>query len=520
LRESFGDMAAFMTGWTSFVAGFSGAIAAGALGVTVYLNRFIPGTAQSKSIAIAIIAILALVHGRGLGPGRILQSALTLIKVGALFALVVAGFASSGRDIAPVYAPGPVSISAYLFAMVPVMFSYSGWNAAAYIAEEVREPSRNVPRGIAIGTIVVVVLYLSLNALYLRVMTPASVLSSSGAYVFDAVAIVIVLSSLSAMTLAGPRVYFAMARDGLFFSAAAQVHERYRTPAVAIASQAFWSALLVLSGTFEQLLTYTGFAVILFSGLAVLSLFFVHERGNNVVTFRAWGFPWAPAIFCLVSFGIVANAIVTAPDTSVAGLGVIVGGLPIYWWARSKHAAAKWTSSLERQAAIDRAQRRVLRARLALGAAPLEENVTMCAAFVRAAQPSGVSDRGVSFCVSHPFGNRLGTLPYFCVAAPKMSMIASGTDDRSRHLRVFAGHAQHLVVKLLAEKERRFEQLVEFRPNGHDKATLLGFQQEAKSPNDTQPSPLRQSPGGTVVDENRRSDNLDGESDRLPLSVS
>jgi APA family basic amino acid/polyamine antiporter len=224
--------------------------------------------------------------------------------------------------------------------MVPVMFSYSGWNAATYLAEEVRDPSRNVPLGLGLGTVAVVVLYLSLNALSLRAV-PDGLLGSSGAYIFDAVAIVIGLSSLSAMTLAGPRVYFAMARDGVFLSAAGHVHESYRTPAVAIGAQACWSALLVLSGTFEQLLTYTGFTVILFSGLAVLSLFFVHGRTSDVGTFRAWGFPWAPAMFCLVSFGIVANAIVTAPGTSVVGLAVITGGLPIYWWTQVRHQASR-----------------------------------------------------------------------------------------------------------------------------------------------------------------------------------
>src|SRR6266487_1993192 len=168
LRETFGDVAAFMTGWTSFVAGFSGAIAAGALGLTVYFDRFVPGVANSKGIAVVIIALLAIVHMRGLGPGRLVQIALTLIKVGALLALVIAGFASSGHTITAAYAEGPVSISAFLFAMVPVMFSYSGWNAATYIAEEVRDPSRNVPLGLGLGTIAVVVLYLSLNALSLR----------------------------------------------------------------------------------------------------------------------------------------------------------------------------------------------------------------------------------------------------------------------------------------------------------------------------------------------------------------
>jgi basic amino acid/polyamine antiporter, APA family len=336
VRESFGDLAAFLTGWTSFVAGFSGAIAAGAVGVTVYLDRLVPGIAQSKPLAIAIIVLLAIVHARGLGPGRVVQGALTVLKLGALVAFVGIGFASSAAgEMTPAVDGGPVRMSAFLFAMVPVMFSYSGWNAAAYIAEEIREPSRNVPLGLAVGTVTTVVLYVSLNALYLRSVTPHGVLGPWAEQMFSGVAVVIILSSLNAMTLAGPRVYFAMARNGAFFSAAARVHGRFRTPVVAIAAQAVWSAVLVLSGTFEQLLTYTGFAVILFSGLAVLSLFVLRGRARKAGAFRAWGYPWAPAIFCVVSFAIVANAIVTAPGPALAGLAVILGGLPIYWWTRS-----------------------------------------------------------------------------------------------------------------------------------------------------------------------------------------
>jgi basic amino acid/polyamine antiporter, APA family len=343
LRESFGEHAAFLTGWTSFVAGFSGAIAAGALSVTTYLDRLIPGTANSKPIAIGLIALLALVHARGLGPGRALQLVLTLVKVGALIAFVAIGFASTQSHAATTFAREPIPASALLFAMVPVMFSYSGWNSAAYIAEEVREPSRNVPLGLAIGTVVVVALYVMLNALY--VLSPERTVSS-GAFGFNAVAIVIMLSSLSAMTLAGPRVYFAMARDGAFFSAAARVHERYRTPATAITAQAAWSSLLVVSGTFEQLLTYTGFAVILLSGLAVLSLFVNRRRALEGPTFRTWGYPWAPAIFCVVSFVIVVNAIVTAPGASLAGLGVIAAGLPMHWWTRARRETRSVRNSL------------------------------------------------------------------------------------------------------------------------------------------------------------------------------
>lgn len=367
LRESYGSLAAFLTGWTSFVAGFSGAIAAGAVGAAAYLDRLVPGfgaeTALARGhvgpltatlspralVAIAMIVALALIQARGVGPGRMLQNALTMLKVAALVTFVGIGFAVAGPDgTAAVYVDRPVPVAGWLIALVPVMFSYSGWNAAVYVAEEIREPVRNVPRALAIGTTTVVVLYVALNALYARVvpedlfsgkmgvgeLAAERLFGSAAGAIFAIVAIVVILSSLSAMTIAGPRIYFAMARDGAFLRSAGRVHRLYRTPAIAILVQAAWSAVLVLSGTFEQLLTYTGFAVILFSSLAVLSLFVVRRSAPNPAEFRAWGYPWAPAIFCLVGFAIVVNAILEAPGVASAGIGIMAAGIPVYWWIR------------------------------------------------------------------------------------------------------------------------------------------------------------------------------------------
>ncbi len=368
LREAFGGLAAFLTGWTSFVAGFSGAIAAGGVGVAAYLDRLVPGVGNAAPLAawhvgplavtlsiraiVAILVILALafVQARGLGLGRVLQNSLTTLKVGALLLFAAIGFLVTGAS-APhaAFADGArVRATSWLLALVPVMFSYSGWNAAVYVAEEIKHPVRNVPRALLIGTAGTVALYLALNALYLRVVPQEQFLGgvavgevaaerlfgSAAAVLFAVVAVVILLSSLSAMTTAGPRVYFAMARDGAFVPAAARIHPRYRTPAIAIIAQAVWSSLLVLSGTFEQLLTYTGFGVILFSALAVLSLFFVRRTATEAAVFRAWGYPWAPGLFSLVGFAIVVNTIVEAPGVASAGLAVMAAGVPIYWWVK------------------------------------------------------------------------------------------------------------------------------------------------------------------------------------------
>jgi len=367
LREAFGGLAAFLTGWTSFVAGFSGAIAASGVGVAVYLDRLIPGVGNATPIAawhagplsvalsvralvaIGIIIALALVQMRGLALGRVLQNSLTTLKVAALLIFAAVGFLVTRTGAQTAFAgDAPIHATNWLLALVPVMFSYSGWNAAVYVAEEIKEPVKNVPRALMIGTIGTVLLYLALNALYLRVVPQAQFLGSvavgevaatrlfgsAAGVLFALVAVIIILSSLSAMTTAGPRVYFAMARDGAFVPAAARVHPRFRTPAIAIIAQAVWSSMLVLSGTFEQLLTYTGFGVILFSALAVLSLFFIRRSPAEAGVFRAWGYPWAPALFCIVGFAIVINTIVADPKVASFGLAVMAAGVPIYWWVK------------------------------------------------------------------------------------------------------------------------------------------------------------------------------------------
>ena len=230
------------------------------------------------------------------------------------------------------------------------MFTYSGWNAAAYVAEEVRAPGRNVPLALALGTLAVVIIYLALNALYLFAMpigelagVKETFIDSVAAALFGFVAgdliaaftIVSISASVSAMVLAGPRVYFAMARDGLFAAPAGRVHPRFRAPTTAIVAQAIWSAILVLSGTLSQLVSYTGFAVILFSAVAVAAVFVLRIREPQAARpFRAWGYPWAPAIFVVASAVIVVNEIVRNPGPSAAGLLIIASGIPVYWWLR------------------------------------------------------------------------------------------------------------------------------------------------------------------------------------------
>ena len=213
----------------------------------------------------------------------------------------------------------------WLFAFIPVMLAYSGWNASAYVAEEIRDPGRNLPRSLAIGTLAVIAVYFGINLLYLFVFSITELaalkgsvldvvadrlLGSGAGHVMGIVSIVSLLASNSAMTFAGPRVYFAMARDGVFFDTAAKVHPTYRTPAFAIIAQTIWTSLLILTGSGNALQVYTGFSITLFLGVAVFALFVLRWREPNAPRpFKALGYPVAPAIFTIACFVILANAL-------------------------------------------------------------------------------------------------------------------------------------------------------------------------------------------------------------------
>jgi APA family basic amino acid/polyamine antiporter len=380
LRAAFGPLAGFLTGWTSFVAGFSGAVATSAMGLAGYLGRFLPAagdttpfltvplgivtlSASPQSIvALSAIGGLSVVHIIGLGPGRLLQNLLAGMKVAVLVVFVALGF-TIGRGNAANFAvtAGVVAPTSWVLALILVMFSYSGWNAAAYVAEEMRDPRRNVPRALGIGTVAVVLIYLLLNVLYLYAM-PINELAAVDVRVVDATAdrlfgsavaaplaaasVVMIAASISAMVLAGPRVYYAMARDGQFFRAAARVHPRFRTPTVAIVAQGIWSSLLVLSGTFTQLGEYTGFAVVLFAGVAVAGLFVLRwKHPDEPRPFKAWGYPLAPGVFAISSLLIVVNGLFTRPGPTGAGLLIIAAGIPVYAMFRARRGGAPVRSS-------------------------------------------------------------------------------------------------------------------------------------------------------------------------------
>jgi APA family basic amino acid/polyamine antiporter len=353
LREAYGRFVAYLSGWTSFSIGFSGAIAATALAFVSYLHHFFPGLDPSdlsgKSLAVALVWLLTGAHVAGVGPGGALQRILTAATVTGIATFIAMGFAwghgstSNFSSAAPAH--GSVAV-----ALIFVLYTYSGWNAAAYLGGEIREPSRNLPAALIAGTAAVTVLYLGMNALYVYAM-PIGAMSGvlavadkasvallgpkAGNLTAGLVALALVAST-SAMVLSGPRVYFAMARDGVFFRPIAKVHPTLGTPARAMVLQATWASVLILFfGVFERLVLYTGFAVTVFAALAVASVIVLRVRRAGLARpFRVPVYPLLPAAYVAVSAWIVGYTLVNRPIEAVLAILTVAAGVPFYFVAR------------------------------------------------------------------------------------------------------------------------------------------------------------------------------------------
>lgn len=350
LREAYGPLVGFLGGWVSFFIGFSGAIAAVALAFVHYLAHFFPAVTPPNpagiALAIALVWVLAAVHSLGVGPGGLFQRIITVTNVAALLILVVAGFSLGSGDAANFRSGGEAIWRNFPVALVFVMFAYSGWNAAAYLAGEIREPGRNLPRALLAGTLVVTTLYLGLNAFYLYALPipemagvqPIAEKASVAAFGQFATHLVTGLLMLalagatSAMVLAGPRVYFAMSRDGVFPRAIAAVHPRFHTPVRAIFLQSAWSTILIYFwASFEKLVVYIGFALVVIAALAVLAVFVLRVRRPDLPRpYRVPWYPVVPALFVLAAAWMSFFTVLGRPKETLLGLLTVAAGVPFY----------------------------------------------------------------------------------------------------------------------------------------------------------------------------------------------
>jgi APA family basic amino acid/polyamine antiporter len=348
LREAFGPLPAFLYCWTFLFVVNSGGTAA----IAVLFARYavdLVGLPPSLVPVLAVTAILGLagINYLGVRPGSITLNIFTVLKLLALAAVIVAGLSGRGHAglVGPIVPTGGAPVQAIAVALIPVLFTYGGWAHANNVAGEIIDPKRNLPRAMVIGVTIVIGIYLLANGAYLRALgvgglagsaTPASdtmraVIGPLGGRLIGAGIAASTFGFVNLCVLSGPRMLQAMAADGLFFRWAAYLHPRYRTPGPAIIVQAVWAAALTLSGTYSQLLDYTVFGDWVFFALIVGTVFVYHRRdGTGQGTFRAPGYPWAPALFIVIAVLVVASTIVSSPVRACIGAAIIGSGALVY----------------------------------------------------------------------------------------------------------------------------------------------------------------------------------------------
>ena len=361
LREAYGTVWAFLYGWANFAVINTASIAAIAVGFSRYIGYFVPLSEAAIRI-VAILSILGLtwLNCRGVRLGATTQNILTTLKMAALLGLIVTSFVLPGGSIAhlqPLWPTGSAGqwIGPFGVAMVAVLWAYDGWIETTYVGSEIVDPGRNLPRSIILSTLIVIALYVLASLAYTYVLSPDGVARSAlvasdaaritmgevGA-VFVVVAILIsTLGANNGIVLTAARIPYAMARGGMFFRSQGNVHPRYATPVVALVTQGVIASILTAFGTYDQLFTYVVFAQFVFYALSASAVIRLRRTAPHVARpYRTWGYPVTPIVFIAFAVWLVFNTIKETPKDSVIGAGLILLGLPGYWyWRRNQRLA-------------------------------------------------------------------------------------------------------------------------------------------------------------------------------------
>ncbi|HEU4988235.1 MAG TPA: amino acid permease [Gemmatimonadaceae bacterium] len=368
LRDAFHPMVAFLYGWGLLLVTQTGGMAAVAVTFAMYFRELTGAGISPATLAVLSLAALTVVNCLGVRSGSNVQSALMVTKIAAVLALVTIGWLATGATAAPATvapAAGGKSVPvAFAAAMVPVLFAYGGWQTSSFVSGELKNPTRDLPRGLLIGVSGVILLYLAVNVVCLHALgpdglaattTPASAvmqraLGSAGARLIAAGIAVSTIGFLSQGMLTAPRVYYAMARDGVFFRAVGWLDPRSRVPTVAIILQGVWAAVIALSGRYDQILNYVVSMDAVFFGLTGASLLVLRRRatragaaaagaGMGEVTMRMPGHPWTTLAFVVAFWSLALSTILQFPRDSGVGLLIMLAGVPVYWfWARRGRA--------------------------------------------------------------------------------------------------------------------------------------------------------------------------------------
>jgi APA family basic amino acid/polyamine antiporter len=354
LRETYGELPAFLCGWTYFFVVLSASL--GWLGITFanYLGYFIPlSPLAAKAVGVALIGVVTYINYRGVTAGAVTQKFFTVMKLAGLTILIVSAF------LAPPHAPSPpasggISMQLFGFAMISCLLSYDGWVAVSFVAGEVRNPKRNLTLAVAIGLGIATLVYVLANAAYLRVLSVSEIAASDrvGALAAERamgpvggalVALTILLSitgCANGWAMTAPRIYFAQARDGIFFRRFGTIHPRFQTPAFSIVVFGAWSALMALTGTYETLASYAMFAAWFFYGLTAIGVLLLRRREpDRPRPYRMPGYPVTLLLFVAVAAGFVANTFIVTPGPAIVGSLLIATGVPVYFFWKRPAAA-------------------------------------------------------------------------------------------------------------------------------------------------------------------------------------
>jgi APA family basic amino acid/polyamine antiporter len=356
LREAFSPAVAFLWGWAMFWTMHTGIIAVIAMVFARYVSFFVPvGDVGLRVLATAAVIALTAVNYIGVRQGSLVQTTLTILKVGAVVAIIVVAFVLGPRHVlsppttvgtAPSTPRAPFTFSQFPLAVVAGLFAFGGWHMVTYAAEETREPERTIPRALLFGVLIVTACYIALNAAYFHVLLPEqiakstrvaadaadAVLGKGGAAFLSAVVAISTFGALNGVILSGPRAYLAMARDGLLVAWAAAIHPRFHTPHRAILLQGVWAVVLVSTGTYRALFTRVVYTEWIFFALMAWGLIRLRGRAGYTPAYRVWGYPIVPAVFIVCSVYIVINQIIADAGNAATGLAFVAAGLPIYLW--------------------------------------------------------------------------------------------------------------------------------------------------------------------------------------------
>ncbi|HTU41183.1 MAG TPA: amino acid permease [Candidatus Aquilonibacter sp.] len=352
LREAYGPLIGFLCGWSMFTVARTAQVAWMAVTLALYVSYFVRLTSvESKLLGIAAIVIVTAINYRGVTAGAMVQNIFTLAKLAGLLAIISAAFwwgGNAARAANPL--PAGFSMNSFGVALIACVLAYDGWVQLSFVAGEIRNPQRNVLLGLALGTAACIAIYLLANIAYLRVLTipeiaasdhvgatlAKRVMGSHGGIVVSLIILISIVGTLNGCFLTSPRIYFAQARDGLFFRKFGEIQPRYQTPGFAILAQSTWAIVLLVSGSYETLLDYAMFALWLSYGLMVAGVIVLRRKQPSLPRpYRMWGYPVTPYLFLAITVWFLINMLLTRPVPSLAGLLLIGSGIPVYFvWTR------------------------------------------------------------------------------------------------------------------------------------------------------------------------------------------